>query len=75
MPVFEGVKRRECGNNHPVTMLYSVTRIFEKVKCNQLLDYLDSNNLLCEEQCGFRRNHSTVLAFAEKYKQLANEYV
>ena len=47
VPIFKGDERHECGNYWP---------IFEKIICNQLFDYFDSNNLLCDEQWEFRRN-------------------
>ena len=45
--------------NHNIIFTY---KNFEKIICNQLFAYFDSNNLLCEEQWGFRRKLSTILA-------------
>ena len=63
MPIFKGDERHECGNYRPITIVSSPARIFEKIICNQLFDYFDSNNLLCDEQWGFnRRKLSTIFA-------------
>ena len=37
-------------------------KVFEKVILLQLTKYLDENNLICEKQYGFRKNHSTEYA-------------
>ena len=46
--IFKGDERHECGNYRSITVLSSLARIFEKIICNQLFDYFDSNNLLCD---------------------------
>ena len=61
VPIFKGDERHECSNFRPITILSSLARIFEKIICNQLFDYFDSNNLSCDEQWGFRRKLSTIL--------------
>ena len=55
MPIFKGDER-------PITILSSLVRIFEKIICNQLFDYFECDNLLCDEQRGFRRKLSAMLA-------------
>jgi len=42
-----------------------VSKIFEKIVFNQLYSYLSQNNLLSEDQSGFRPNHSTSYALLE----------
>ena len=42
--------------------LPTLSKVFERVIFNQLYLYLDHNNLLSEEQYGFRANHSAELA-------------
>ena len=39
-----------------------MSKIFESVIFDQLLDYFTNNNLLCLDQFGFRPGHSTELA-------------
>ena len=46
-------------------MLPSVSKIFEKIAHTQLLDYFESNSLLCPSQYGFRQRHSTEHAILE----------
>ena len=45
-----------------IALIPSISKIFEKVILLQLTKYLDENNLICEKQYGFRKNHSTEYA-------------
>ena len=53
MHIFKGDERHEGGNYRPITILFSLARIVEKIISNQLLDYFDRNNILYDEQRGF----------------------
>ena len=48
--------------DRPISLLPTLSKVFERVIFNQLYLYLDHNNLLSEEQYGFRANHSAELA-------------
>lgn len=61
-PVLKGGDRLDCNNYRPISILYSVAKIFEKIIFNQLSSYLSSNNILTPHQSGFRPNHSTATA-------------
>ena len=50
------------SNYRPIALLPSIFKIFEKVILLQLTKYLDENNLICEKQYGFQKNHSTEYA-------------
>ena len=49
-------------NNRPISPLPTLLKIFERVIFNQLYTYFEENNLLSEQQYGFRANHSAELA-------------
>ena len=49
-------------NYRPISLLASISKIFEKVTLLQLTEYLDKNNILHQNQYGFKKNHSTELA-------------
>ena len=60
-------KKDDTGNTNmsnykPIALLPSITKIFEKVILLQLTKYLDKNNIICEKQYGFWKNHSTEYA-------------
>ena len=46
-------------NYRPISLLPTISKIFEKVIHDQLYDYFDKYNLLAEQQYGFRKQHST----------------
>ena len=46
----------------PISLLPSISKIFEKIILEQITTYLDSNNLIHKHQYGFRKNHSTEYA-------------
>ena len=56
---------KSFGNYRPISLLSSISQIFEKVAFNQLYDYFTSKGLLYESQYGFRKIHSTELAALE----------
>ena len=45
-----------------ISLLPSISKIFEKVILEQLSTYLDNNNLIHKHQYGFRKHHSTEYA-------------
>ena len=53
------------GNYRPISLLTSISKLFEKVVFEQLSDYFSSNKYLHEGQYGFREKHSTELATVE----------
>jgi len=55
-----------CTNNYrPISMLPILSKIFEKMMLRRLLSFVKSCGLLCDNQFGFRENHSTADALLE----------
>ena len=57
----------------PISLLPSLSKIFEYVMFDQLLHYFIENNLLSMEQFGFRPGHSTELAAVRLVDQLTSQ--
>ena len=59
-PVFKGKgkDRKEPGNYRPVSLISNPCKIFASILNSRMLDYLKENNLLVEEQNGFRKGRS-----------------
>ena len=53
------------GNYHPISLLTSISKVFEKVVFEQLSDYFSSNKYFHEGHYGSREKHSTELATVE----------
>ena len=61
-PLFKKGDPTEFSNYCPISLLSSLSKIFEYAIFHQLFDSLSENNLLTIEQFGFRTGHSTELA-------------
>jgi hypothetical protein len=61
-PIFKSGNQDLPDNYLPISILPVLSKILEKAVHSQLLDFLESNNLLVESQYGFRKHRSTKLA-------------
>ena len=66
------------SNYRPISLLPSISKIFERVILLQLIEYLVINNIINKNQYGFRKNRSSELAALHLvddiyYKMDANE--
>ena len=60
-------------NYRPISLLPSMSKIFEYVIFHQLFDYMSINNLITIEQFGFRTGHSTELAAIQLVDHLTKQ--
>ena len=60
----------EISNYRPISILPTLSKIFERAAVNQIMDYLESNNLLSNCQHAYRGNHSTVSCLFESVNYL-----
>ena len=65
LPVFKKGDTHLIQNYRPISLLPSISKIFEKTVLIQLHDFLTQNNILYTSQYGFRQNHSTEFAALE----------
>ncbi len=70
-PIFKSGEKNDFQNYRPISVLPSFSKIFEKVVQSRLLSYLYSNNILCNNQFGFRKNHSSYMALIELYDKIS----
>ena len=62
IPIYKKEDDTMFSNYRPISLLPSISKIFEKVILEQLTTYLNKNNLIHKHQYGFRKNHSTEYA-------------
>ena len=72
-PLFKKGDASMLSNYRPISLLPTISKIFERILYNQLYDYFNSNNLLAEEQYGFRTNHSTEYAAVKLVDNVSKE--
>ena len=61
--IFKANDKKQSSNYRPISLLPSISKIFESVIYQLLMKYLLENKLLSSQQYGFRANHSTELAY------------
>ena len=60
VPVFKNVRERSTAKNyHPVSLLSVVSKVFEKLVNNRIVDHLEKCGLFSDFQYGFRSCRST----------------
>jgi hypothetical protein len=61
-PIFKKGDRTVMSNYRPISLLTSFSKIFEKVIFNRIKHHICANNILAQEQYGFRTKSSTEVA-------------
>ena len=59
-PVFKDGPADESSKYRPISVLLVVSRLFEKLICDQLYHYLDSNKLIFGKRSAYRQLHSVL---------------
>ena len=62
IPLFKKGEPSLLVNYRPISLLPTISKIFERIIHNQMYDYFNDNNLLAEQQYGIRKLHSTEFA-------------
>jgi hypothetical protein len=65
IPLHKNGPRNMLNNYRPISILPIVSKVFEKALYGQLYDYFVVNNLLSQNQFGFRQFHSTASALLD----------
>ena len=71
-PIHKDGERTVVKNYRPISVLSVFSKLYERVMYNQLLSYLDVNNLLYKHQYGFRSGHSTDQALIHMTDNIRN---
>ena len=70
-PVFKNGDKHLFSNYRPISILPSFSKIYEKVISQRLLSFLESGNILVQNQYGFRQNRSTYMAMTEMLDKIS----
>ena len=62
LPINKSDDQQCIQNYRPISILPFFSNFFEKILSNHLLNFIDTNNILYDNQFGFRKNHSTTHA-------------
>ena len=58
LPIFKGGTKSDPSNYRPISILPTISKIFEKHVNKHLMGFLNKHKLLHESQSGFRHKHS-----------------
>ena len=56
IPIYKKGDKLLFSNYRPISLLPSLSKIFEKIILIQLIEYLDTNNIITAHQYGFQQN-------------------
>jgi hypothetical protein len=60
VPIFKKNDRQLVNNYRPVSLLCTMSKVLERIVHTRLYEYLTTNNLLTDNNSGFKRSDSTV---------------
>ena len=69
-PLFKKNDKCLLDNYRPISLLPSISKIFEKVIYKQIYHHFQVNGIFFDSQYGFRENHSTQLAAIELHTRI-----
>ena len=61
-PIFKDGTKNDSGNYRPISVISTVAKLFEGIVYHQLRSFIAANNILIDQQSGFRPKHSTEIA-------------
>ena len=65
IPIHKGGSAQDVNNFRPISLLSIFDKMIEKIMHKQLYAFLEKQNILFQNQFGFRKNNSTVYALAQ----------
>jgi len=68
VPIFKKGDRTDRANYRPVSLTYVPCKIMESIIKDKLMGFLESNDLLCKEQHGFRSGRSCLTNLLETFE-------
>jgi hypothetical protein len=73
-PIFKSDDKLLVGNYRPVSVLPVFSKILEKLMHKRLMSFIKKHNIiLCENQYGFREEHSTYMALLNLIDHISQE--
>ena len=72
IPIFKSKENNQLNNYRPISLLSSISKIFEKILYKRLYNFI--NEKLTKRQYGFRAKHSTIQAITEMYTDIIESF-
>ena len=72
IPLFKTGNRSDMSNYRPISILPTLSKIFEKLIYNRFYKFFEDNDIIYNCQFGFRQNHSTIHAVQTAINSVVN---
>ena len=72
MPLFKTGNRSDMSNYRPISILPTLSKIFEKLIYKRFYKFFDDNDIIYNCQSDFRQNHSTIHAIQTAINSVVN---
>ena len=72
IPIHKDDSRLEMSNYRPISLIPTLSKIFEKLMYARLIDFFSKHNILYENQFGFQSNMSTEYAVNQVLNYIVN---
>ena len=72
IPLFKSGEKSYFTNYRPVSLLPQFSKVLEKLFCSRFTKFIERNEILSDNQYGFRSKHSTSLALIDLVEELTN---
>ena len=73
IPIFKKGDSSLLVNYRHISLLPTISKVFERVIHDQMYEYFNNFNLLAEQQYGFRKKHSTEYAAIKLIDHVSKE--
>ena len=70
VPIHKGGSKIDVQNYRPISLLSAFSKIFEKIMYTRLYDFLSHNNILIDNQFGFRKGRSCEHALLTAHNEI-----
>ena len=64
-PLFKQGEASDLNNYRPISVISVIAKVFERIVCDQLYNFLSNEDIISTHQSGFRSSHSTLTALLE----------
>ena len=64
-PLFKQGEASDLNNYRPISVISVIAKVFERIVCDQLYNFLSNEDIISTHQSGFRCLHLTVTALLE----------
>ena len=72
IPIYKSDYKQLIQNYRPISVISYFSKAFEKIMYNQVIDFLEHNNILYDFQFGFKKHHPTNYAIITMMEKVSN---